>query len=269
MKTIALDQQNMLAFRETPWDAAIFGFKTSELLSVSYKDHRAVEQLLDLFDQANREGAVRFTYTRVAAQDLLLKQALQDRGFYFAETTCKVGLNITDGTNFSAILKSNLGVAPAIPEDYPQIKAIAQGSFNYGRFVEDPYLSPELTRIRNGVWIDDMVRRGKQALVYRKGGLVRSFMIYHTAETKCELILGGSDQNLGYLTPLFWSAVFSQLQQSGVRRIETTISAANVVIFNIYSLFGFKLHATLFGFHKFYTPSPKEGTLEQPLSLRK
>ena len=67
---------------------------------------------------------------------------------------------------------------------------------------------------------------------------------------KVDLILGGSKNGYGYMTPSFWASIMNNLQDKGVKKIDVLISASNIVIFNIYLKLGFLIKNTMFDYHK-------------------
>lgn len=251
MKKICINDREFLEYRETPWDANVFGLNTNEIIEIKCECEESAIILLDLYDAYCSKHCIDFVYIRINSKEIILKKNLQDNGFYFAEVSHRLYMNVPENHDFNCILKSDLPVTIAEESDIEQIRNIARRNFHYGRFVEDAHLPQNASRERFSSWVHDLSVGDAEILVFRKGGHVRSFMIYRREGRAVELLLGGSDENLGYLTPLFWSSIFSYLQNQGVNQFRTTISAANAVILNIYTFFGFKVCKTLLGFHKF------------------
>jgi len=56
------------------------------------------------------------------------------------------------------------------------------------------------------------------------------------------------------LTPLFWASFLEYFKESDIKSVSTKISASNLVIANIYFLFGFSVTGTYFDYHKLVDP---------------
>jgi len=252
MDTLRIDEHNYILSRPTPWDERVFGFKTNELVDVRYQDIESLRHLIALFDRSNRESNVRFSYTRVNTEDKLLRHVLSSFSFYYAETSLSVGINKMDKQDFGANFKNDLPLTVPDTSDYDQIKEIARSSFDYSRFHEDYNIDIEKARDRYFYWIDDLVAQGKQALIYKRDGIVKSFLFYERHDASVDLILAGSIRGSDILSYYFWPSFMTYLQQGGCKKATTVISASNIGILNLYARLNFKFEKTLIGFHKMY-----------------
>lgn len=250
-ETFHLDTETHLEFRPTPWDTRAFGFNTLEVLAIQYKDPEKLLPLLSVLDHLLVERQIKFVYTRIKASDLALKQVLQDKGFYYAETSLLVTKRDLQKEDFQAILPSTFPLTrPSREEDFHQCKGIARDAFRYSRFHEDPRIGLALAQRRNASWVDDLRAQGKEFLILAPGQQVRSFLAFHREEQRTTLILAGSAEGFGYLTPYFWSSFLQRFQEQGVKRADALISAANMAIWNVYAKFRFRVEEVLLGFHR-------------------
>lgn len=250
---IIIDDNNILEFRETPWDTRAFGFTTSEVLSIKYSDRSSLNELLRSYASLVQEKGVSFSYCRINADDQELKMALQRAEYYYAETSILLTKRNVHKENFGDIFNNHLTItAPQSDEDYQQIKTIAQNAFRYSRFHEDPHISSDRAKLRYFNWIDDLRIQNKEFLIYKTENTVHSFIAFSIEGHAVTLIVGGSDESKGFLSPFFWSSFLTEFQRIGVKRVDGIISAANVPIFNLYIQLAFKIDKVLLGFHRFF-----------------
>lgn len=250
---IAIDAENVLEFRATPWDARAFGFSTSEILSIRYSNRTQLDELLQSHLLRAQDQGVKFSYCRINADDHPLKMALQLADYYYAETSILLTKADVHKENFGKIFKNNLHISkPQSEDDYAQIKFIAQNAFRYSRFHEDPNIPPEKAKLRYFNWIDDLQLQKKEFLIYKTENTVHAFMTFSVDKESVTLFVGGSDEGKGFLTPFFWSSFFTELQRRGVKRVGGIISAANMPMFNLYIKLAFRVDKVLLGFHRFF-----------------
>lgn len=247
---IEAGQGNKLVYRDTPWDERVFGFKTNEITALEYSSPEGLAGLLSSFEQRCQTDGVAFSYTRIPAADLTAKRALQNAGFYYTETSLKISCGTIQKTAWDEKLKNLLPITDAEDSDFQEIKRIAGSAFDFGRFQEDSNISKETNAKRNMLWIDDLRTQGASFLVYKPENSVVSFLAYRKGHLGLELILGGTDREKGLISPYFWVSFMDSFKRRGIKRVETLISAANLVILNLYIFLGFKVESTLIGFHK-------------------
>lgn len=250
---IIIDDNNILEFRETPWDTRAFGFTTSEVLSIKYSDRSSLNELLRSYASLVQEKGVSFSYCRINADDQELKMALQRAEYYYAETSILLTKRDIQKEDFGKIFNNRLTLmAPQSEEDYQQIKIIAQNAFHYSRFHEDPNIPHDKAILRYFNWIDDLRLQNKEFLILKNENTVHAFIVFSLEEQYVSLIVGGSDEGKGFLSPFFWASFLTEFQRRGIKRVDGIISAANVPIFNLYIKLAFKIDKVLLGFHRFF-----------------
>ena len=254
--TIIIDDENILEFRETPWDTRAFGFLTSEVLSIKYSNCTLLNELLSTYASTVKDQGVRFSYCRINAEDLELKKALQLAEYYYAETSILLTKRNVHKEDFGKIFNNHLTLtAPQSEEDYQQIKVIAQNAFHYSRFHEDHNIPHDRAKLRYFNWIDDLRLQNKEFVVLKSKNTVHAFLVFSMEEKYVNLIVGGSAEGKGFLSPFFWSSFLTEFQRRDIKRVDGIISAANIPIFNLYIKLGFKIDKVLLGFHRFFTAS--------------
>lgn len=253
MKEIKLDDNNILTYRLTPWDARVFGFNTIEILTIQYKNIENIELLLNEFDKICSQENIKFAYTRINSQDKLLRHALTQNNYYYAETSFYLTKNDIQKEDFSKNFRNELILTEPTEEDFEIIKSIAKNDFNYSRFHEDNNIKIEDARNRYFYWIDDMRKQNKKFLVYKINNEVISFLGYNLEdETTVDLILAGSEADKGFISLSFWASFMNYFKHSGITKSHTVISASNIGIINLYNKLNFKYEQTMIGYHKFF-----------------
>lgn len=240
----------------TPWDATSLGLKTYDL-NIRDFDQSQMGNAKNVLDKITNVAEDSLFYSRINATSLKLKELLTSCGFYNCETQLhiyKSGLK-----KFAApteLGSRRLPIIHAENDDYLEVASIAPQIFKFSRFHEDPFIAPEKADKRMELWCRDMHDKKTPLLISRdRNGKLDSFLYYIKAENDhIDLILGGSLPGKGMLTPLFWASFLEYFQQMGIKSIATKISASNIVIANIYMLFGFSLKGTYIDFHKLVNP---------------
>jgi len=253
MPLIRIDEDAYLEFRETPWDLKSLGLTTREILDIRAGSTGQYLSLIKDFDEACISDRIDLAYVRIPAEELLAKHCLQDCRYRFVETSLKISSAVPSSAGTDGKMRHAMELTTACESDFPQIEEIAETAFNFGRFHEDPLIPGNEAALRYRYWIGEMRQQGCQFLVYRSGSKVISFMSYRLSGNTAELILGGSRQDQGFISVLFWPAVFKYLKEQSVHKVQTVISAANLGVMNLYISFGFRVERTLFGFSKFFS----------------
>lgn len=72
-----IDTDNTFNWRLTPWDSRVFGYPTSEVLDIRYRDK--------MIDMKNYENNIKLTCFRHDSNDQYLKGIALDNGFNITE----------------------------------------------------------------------------------------------------------------------------------------------------------------------------------------
>ena len=237
----------------TPWDAAALGLKTYNLFVPELRPEEksfARQRIVEILDV--KESSL--FYSRIDSNSILSKKVLTQCGFY----NCETQLHIHKGGIKNFLAPRELGnrrveINLALEADYSEVASVAASTFKYSRFHEDPFIKSELASKRMEMWCLDMFHNNIPLLVSRgRKGELNSFLYFKLIEADhVDLVLGGSLPGKGFLTPIFWASFLEYFQKMGIKSVSTKISASNIVIVNIYMLFGFSLKRTYFDLHKF------------------
>jgi len=245
---ILTENDNILKYRETPWDKRAFGIETLEIMDFRNVSENSLLKTIE--DDIDTNALI---YYRANSNNQDIKKTMINNGYYITETPIHLFNYKIESMNISSVFKNNLHLDSKIQtDDINQLKEIAGNAFEYSRFHEDPFLDIPKCKLRYINWIDDLITQDKKVFIYKTSkNEVISFMFYeYLKEDKVELILGGSKNSYGYITPSFWSSLMTLLQKKGVKKIDVLVSASNIQIFNLYIKLGFSIKETLFDYHK-------------------
>jgi hypothetical protein len=238
----------IIKYHDTPWNTKVLHGKSLEIDSIESGEDNAKNALLEFCSQKSKESYVLIT-SRIPATLINLKQLYFNCGFIAVEHTLDVSMSGMDLNRISAIAnKFPVVVEDYVPEDIADIEEIAALEFNFGRFHEDPFISPTIAKNRNKNWIEDLIHQKSTIKVIRKKNSVVGFMAYSIKEDRAELILGGVKEKYRHLAYGFWANILLGL--NGAKEIHTLISSSNIDVLNLYSYFGFRFENPQIGFHK-------------------
>ncbi|WP_314927642.1 hypothetical protein [Aeromonas piscicola] len=236
--------------RWTPWDEKAFQKKTYELLQLDLSNKKELKKEL-LNETYLGAGLI---YGRFAADDYDTKALLIEAGFIPCETSYDICLPRLDKyiiPNLYSLKKYPLTIEGE--DSFEEISAIASDRmFHFSRFHEDPKIPSELADKRLGLWVCDLKNQDNIiSITYRNlNGVIISFMICQKDNETVRFLLGGSRKGMELHSPFFWGSVISYWQEKGMKKITTTISAANIGVVNIYSNLGFVFNNVKIDYHK-------------------
>ena len=233
-----------------PWDSDIFGFQVAQIERVSIHESGQFGGALAELDDWLAENEVRLASCRLGSDRLRESMLLESHGFRFVEMIYSPTLELPF---VSAPSQSDLTITAASPEDLPAIKDIAGTAFSTGRFLLDWRLDPALSHKRYQAWVANSFNdEGQQVLKATAGRSVVGFFIleerpdgsvyWHLTAIAPEWQKRGVGKRL-------WSAMALRHSAAGLRRIETTISAHNAPVMNIYAGLGFRFGAPRMTLH--------------------
>lgn len=235
--------------RHTPWDESVFKKKTFEILNIDTSNIEMCSEELSKNSFCDAE----LIYGRFPANNFLIKSILLKTGYFISETSLRVQLsNVADYSLPLFFTKKKLEIEELEVSEFHLVAEIAFDMFKFSRFHEDPFIDVSLANERMKRWVLDLANQQVKCLVARSSNnSLISFMIFNQSDAgNVELILGGSKKGFELHSPYFWAAVILNLQSSGIKKISTTISAANNGVLSLYQSLGFKIISTLNDYHK-------------------
>lgn len=209
----------MTLLTPVPWDKKTFDVECYEVSNLEL--HR-LEEL------KNTPGhfTLRLDPLTSAAQ-------IQEFGFRYVDTLIVPRCHQED---FLAYPNSEVSITKSI--NLSDLSAIATNAFVHGRYHRDDSIPLHLAEIRYQNWLQDLYAEGKVLGIEYQGGLAAfiaiedSRLILHAVHSK----LRGKG-----LAKYLWTPVCEELFTKGYPTIESSISAANLAVVNLYARLGFTL----------------------------
>jgi RimJ/RimL family protein N-acetyltransferase len=175
---------------------------------------------------------------------------LEANGFRFVEMVYRPSLSPIPAI---ARIDGDLAVSEARLEDLPAIEAIAEGAFSTGRFLLDWRLDRKSSHRRYATWVRNSFEDPRQAVLKAclGGDIVGFFVVEDRPDLSAYWHLTAIAtrwQGKG-IGKRLWREMVARHHAAGQQRIETTISAHNPSVMNIYAGLGFRFNSPQTTFH--------------------
>ena len=216
---------NML--EDTPWDAAVFGMYTAEIVEYSEATLKAVSRIPG-------------HYT-IKVDPLSDKHLLHEHGFYYCDT-----LIVPSCTAQKLVRIEHPDATILRQTEWEALLPICHGAFAHGRFHRDFNLEKTGADLRYDNWLQQF--HGKDAVygLYWRNELAG--FIAHDANKLVLHALAESQRGRGR-AKYWWSAVSSNLLAMGHDEVRSSISAANLSALNLYASLGFSFCQSMDVYH--------------------
>jgi len=237
-----------MTYFAVPWDSEIFGFGVAQIDSIELGVGDPAEDFLE-FQRWCREQSIRLSSCRLSHDRLRESAWLESRGFRFIEMVYRPRLDLLQQESSPT---SALVIDRALASDLPALDEIAGLAFTTGRFHLDPFLDRGLNGKRYRSWVrSSLANPDHQVLKATLGGaLVGFFVVEETNETAYWHLTAMAPPFQGQgIGESLWRAMMARHRQAGMRVVETTISAHNVAVINLYAKLGFRFGEAQMTFH--------------------
>jgi len=218
----------MSLIKDTPWDKSVFGMYTAEI--VEYSEAALCEAL-------RTPGH----YT-IKVDPLADKQLLYKYGFYYCDTLIEPYCTMQ---RLRPVTHQNASISKQA--DWAALLPICHGAFTHGRFHRDFNLDKARADFRYDNWLRQLYEKQAVYGLYWQGELAG--FIAHTDSNLVLHAVAGSQRGKG-LAKYWWSMVSEDLFRSGHAEVQSSISAANVAILNLYASLGFGFRSPLDVYHR-------------------
>lgn len=203
--------------KRTPWDMAVFGMPTWELLEYS--------------TAALQQAARTAGHHTVKVDPLADKRLLHEHGFYYCDTLIEPycgSVRLRPVQHEEATFGKDLAEGQAMD--------ICHGAFAHGRFHRDFNLSREDADRRYDNWLRQLLE-ARQVYGLFWQGVLAGFIGYDGNKLVLHAV---ARQYRGRgLSKYWWSAVCAELLASGHDEVMSSISAGNPAALNLYAALGF------------------------------
>lgn len=214
--------------KPTPWDTAVFGMPTWELLEYSAA--------------ALQQAAQTTGHHTVKVDPLADKRLLHEYGFYYCDTLvepyCKPA-RLRPVQHADATVGKNLAAGQALE--------ICHGAFAYGRFHRDFNLPRSAADLRYDNWLKQLLGARQVYGLFWQGALAG--FIGHDGG---KLVLHAVAQHYRGkgCSKYWWSAVCAELLAAGHDEVKSSISAGNPAALNLYASLGFSFRNSQDIYHR-------------------
>lgn len=215
--------------KATPWDAVTFGFPTYELLEYSAKS------LLQSLKIAGH-------YT-VKVDPMSDKRLLHEHGFYYCDTLIEP---YCTPDRLCEYTHPSIRVSKEFDED--RLMAICDGAFSYGRFHRDFHLTKAMADLRYNKWMMQLLAEHQVYGLYWQDELA-GFIGYRGNSLLLHAI--AKDYRGKGFSKYWWSKVCLAMFANGQKSLQSSISASNLAVLNLYSSLGFTFKSSLDVYHRF------------------
>lgn len=240
-----------ITLRDNHWDSRAFNQAVFEITNWNIEENKD-ELFFEHFAHYLETSEIDLCLARIQLDKKNLIQLLQEKCcFLYTETSLGISLqNVGRELIHDPKLSGRSKLREMREEDLADIETIAMSVFKYGRFAEDLKINTHENQLRQKNWVHDLARGPNTILVNESSNGITSFMAYKKhSDDHAELILGGSAEGLGFTGVFFWHDLMKHLANTGVKRIDTVVSAANLSVVRLYESLGFKLTNSWAGLH--------------------
>jgi len=229
-----------MSFFSVPWDTEIFGFPVVQIREMELRDGDPQPAFSEFERWCHGLGS-RLVCCRLSHDRLRESGFLEQRLFRFIEMVYQPRF---DGLNEAESLGEEVQIAVAEAADISEIEAIARVAFLTGRHVIDPRLDPRLGHDRYSIWIRNSLKNSRHQVVKALvGDRIAGFFIVEERADRTAYwhltAIAPAFQGRGFGKSL-WRSMMHRHRAAGMRAIETTISARNTVVLNLYARLGFR-----------------------------
>lgn len=242
-----------MSYYAVPWDSEIFGCGVAQIDALELGPTHARDDFAPFEAWCSRLD-IRFVAARLPHLSLREAGWLEAHGFRWVEMVYRPRLG-----RLETALVDPSGAGPVVIEtataaDLPDIEAIAGQAFVTGRFQIDPYLDPALGERRYRTWVrNSFESRTQQVLKAVRDGAIAGFFIVEERADLCAYwhltAIAPEFQGRGFGIAV-WRAMIERHQHRGMTSVETTISAHNLPVMNLYVRLGFRFSSAEMTLHR-------------------
>lgn len=219
----------------SPWDELAFGIRVGNLSDCSAATLNAV--------LTEMERSV----LCVKVKPLLDTRLLHEHGFYYCDTLLTPHTSLE---HFKPILHPDATLGK--PINIAPMLELAQSAFSHSRFHRDFNIPPALANLRFRNWLEQLIAHDS---VYELSwqGAFAGFIGYQDNRLVLHAIaepLRGQG-----LAKYWWSLAGLELLNNPERTLQSSVSASNLSVMNLYASLGFRLIDACDVYHRHPTPT--------------
>lgn len=253
----------LVAVRPLLWDSSVFGVKMGQIPILVHEgfpedSREALKPLLDSVLEACRKEGMKHLNIRVDADDLMLAQVLEEKGFYLVDTIVTYIFN--PRRQELPHIKQLYNTRVYREEDHDAVLHVAAEAYKnfIGRYHTDPHLPNDLCDKLYRRWAKQIVEGGiaEQTIVAERKGKVIGFLGYTLKKDILEAtgvkVVGGGlggclPEGFGAYVAMLETAMREGMHHYDMQDFETQINNVNIV--RIYQKLNFEYARAKYTFH--------------------
>lgn len=239
-----------LEYSLVPWDSDIFGFPVAQIERIVVKQGADPDVGMRQFRSWLELNEVRLVSCRLGSDRLRESMLLEANGFRFVEMVYGPTLSPIPDIGHD---DDSLAIVEARHEDLAAIETIAASAFATGRFLIDWRLDGSASHRRYQAWVRNSFDDVRQTVLMATAdnGLIGFFVVEDRPDRSVYwhlTAISPSKQGRGFGKRV-WRAMVARHHAAGLQRIDTTISAHNTAVINLYAGLGFRFGLPQMTFH--------------------
>lgn len=207
----------MSKIKATPWDEAVFGMYTAEVIEYS--------------EAALGEAMQTPGHYTIKVDPLADKALLHKHGFHYCDTLLEPFC-----TKQKLKPVSHPDATISKQAEWDGLLQICHGAFVHGRFHRDFNLDRAHADLRYDNWLHQLHDKSAVYGLYWRGDL--SGFIAHVDNNLVLHAVAAAQRGKGH-AKYWWSAVSTELLDAGHAEVHSSISAANLAVLNLYASLGY------------------------------
>ncbi len=233
-----------------PWDTEIFGYRVAQIDRIELVSNVSEIQGVDALTRWLTEHEVKLASCRLPSRSLRESMLLEQAGFRFVEMVYSPSLSPLPETEEQA---GEIVFSPVVEDEVSEVESIAGTAFMTGRFILDHRLEAEASHRRYRKWVRNALLDSRQKIFTAKiGASMIGFFIFEEksdGSVYWHLTAMSPDWQGKGLGMKVWAGMVALHRENGAAKIETTISAHNTAVMNIYAGLGFRFSSPSMTFH--------------------
>lgn len=246
-----------LDYSRVPWDEEIFGVPIAQIEHIRFSSLTSAQVKFELFESWMEDQDIHLCSARLPHSNVDESAFLQSRGFRFVELNyCPEiamptkAVEVPEGYTIDEVDES----------DAEWLVEKARHIFTSGRFHNDPSLGAELGNLRYTRWVRNSLADPNHQVVkiVHKETAISFFVFERQPDETAYWWLNGilpeyTGQGHG---KNIWKTMMAYHQNSGARRVQTSISSHNIPAMNLYVALGFRFPEPSVTLHNVLRPPP-------------